>query len=177
MFVGEGARDEASEAATIVSAMEFTFISKLLEGLAGRRGCEGGAEKSLDVEPDRDFCCKAVLGSARSAREIANGAFRFEIRGRFVPFSSDASNGPCAPNRRVRGEGVECVDSLIQPTGCAVVVAALAFLVIEGPEAVKLFPSSTPSGNVLSELSVDNVGLIGGLTGVGLAIADAGLVT
>ena len=36
--MGEGARDEASEAATIVLAIESTLDSKLLVDLAGRRG-------------------------------------------------------------------------------------------------------------------------------------------
>lgn len=38
--MGEGARDEASEAATIVLANESTFVSKLLEDLTGNRGRE-----------------------------------------------------------------------------------------------------------------------------------------
>lgn len=45
----------------------------------------------------------------------------------------------------------------------------------EGSEAVKPLSSSDAQGNVPSELVVDN--LIAGLIGVGLAIANVGLVT
>lgn len=84
----------------------------------------------------------------------------------------------------MRGKGFECVgliDFIVAapawPTDCAAAATAPVSLILVGYEAVKSFLSSDASGNVLSELVVDNLGVIGGLIGFGLAIADVGLVT
>lgn len=69
------------------------------------------------------------------------------------------------------------MSALIRPADCAAAAAALVSVAFEGPEAVKSFPSSDAYGNVLSEVAVDNVGLIDGFIGDGLPIAVVGLVT
>ena len=82
------------------------------------------------------------------------------------------------------GKRFECADllnivvpALVRPNDCAAAATALISMVFEGPEAAKSLPGSDASGNVLSELEVDNLGFMGGLIGDGLAIADVGLVT
>ena len=83
----------------------------------------------------------------------------------------------------MRGKIVDCAGLLdpvvaaLAPTDRAAAAAASVSKIFEEPEAVKLLSSLETSGKVLGELVVDNLGLIGGFIGVGLAIADVGLVT
>ena len=63
--MGEGARDEASEAATIVLAIESTLDSKLLVDLAGRRGRVCGP---------RDRIKGRAAGSEGDGRRIVSGS-------------------------------------------------------------------------------------------------------
>lgn len=69
------------------------------------------------------------------------------------------------------------VAALAPPNDRAAAAAASVSKICEGPEAVKPFSSLETSGNVLGELVVDNLDLIGGFIGVGLATADVGLFT
>ena len=69
------------------------------------------------------------------------------------------------------------VPALVRPNECAAAAIALISVIFAGPEAAKSLPGSDASGNVLSELEVDNLGFIDDLIGDGLVIADVGLVT
>ena len=174
-------------------ANESTFISKLLEDLTGRRGREARAEdgsKAGNDLSDRDFC-KAILGSGGRAGEDANGALPIEIRDTFLPLSSDVSSGARARDRRgaggsgiVPGKRVKCADvldavapALIRLTDWAAVAAAPVSTGFIGSEAVESILYSDASANVPSEVVVLNIGLMDGLIGLGLAIADVGLGT
>ena len=65
----------------------------------------------------------------------------------------------------------------VRPSECVVTAAAPFSMVFERSSALKAFSSSVSSGTVLSESLVGDAGLVDGLIGVGLAIADVGLVT
>lgn len=67
--------------------------------------------------------------------------------------------------------------ALARSTDCVAAIAAPVSMIFEESEARNPFSSSDASEIVLGGLVMDNLGLIDGLIGVGLAIADAGLVT
>lgn len=84
----------------------------------------------------------------------------------------------------MRGKAVECtalldlvVAALAPPIDRAIAAVASGFKILEVPEALKPFSSSEASGNVIGESVVDDLGLIGGFIGVGLATIDVRLVT
>ena len=113
VLVGEGARDEASEAATIVLANESTFISKLFADLTGKRGRAGGAGDCSEGRSegfDSNFS-KAVLGSAGLVGGNSKGALPMAIGCTFLPFSGTSSKGERATDRRrVGSSGTVCGD-------------------------------------------------------------------
>ena len=193
--MGEGARDEASEAATIVLAIESTLDSKLLVDLAGRRGrvCGLGDKIKGRAAGSDGGGRRTVSASAARAWANAIGSLLNKFPDVFLPLSKDAVRGACAPDRRgaggsgtMRGKGVNFVehvgvpDRVVAPVGrpsdCPVAAVAPVSLTFEQLEATK---SSRPgvSEDVLSDLVAGKVGLIDGLVGTGLAIANIGFVT
>ena len=82
------------------------------------------------------------------------------------------------------GKVVKCADLVntvapapVRSTDWTAVTAIPVDKRFKGSETVDSFPSSDAGGNIPSELEGANLGLVGGLIGVGLAIADVGLVT
>ena len=87
--MGEGARDEASEAATIVLAIESTLDSKLVVDLAGRRGrvCgSGDIIKGRAAGSDGDGR-STVPASATRAWANAIGLLLIKFPDVFLPLS------------------------------------------------------------------------------------------
>ena len=67
--------------------------------------------------------------------------------------------------------------ALARSTDCTAAIAAPVSVNFEELEAGNPFATSGATGILLGGLVVDNLDLIGGLIGVGLAIADACLIT
>ena len=87
--MGEGARDEASEAATIVLAIESTLDSKLLADLAGRRGrVRGSGDRIKGRAAGSDGVGRSIVpGSATRAWANSSGLLLNKSPDVFLPLS------------------------------------------------------------------------------------------